>query len=249
MTKKYAGKVAVVTGAARGIGRKVAELLAERGANVAIFDLDGEGARNAASELEKLGVKSLGLAVDVTDEAAVAAAFDEVAAALGAVTILVNNAGIYPHIPLEELDLARLHRVMSVNVDSVFLCTRAVMGGMKAAGFGRIVNISSEVFYEGLVKVSAYAAAKGAVVGFTRVVASELGSHGITCNAVAPGLIETPGVMADIGGHFDAVLPMQAVPRRGQPEDIAETILFLCSEEASFITGQTISVNGGNSYR
>lgn len=246
---ELAGEVAVVTGAARGIGRKVAERLAERGASVAILDLDGEAARKAASDLETLGAKSIGLDVDVTDEAGVAGAFAEVASKFGTVSILVNNAGIYPHIPLEELDLNRFKRVMSVNIDSVFLCTRTVMAGMKARGYGRIVNISSEVFFSGLVKVSAYAAAKGAVVGFTRVAASELGAHGITCNAIAPGLIETPGVMADIAGHFDEVLPYQAIKRRGQPEDIAEAILFLLSKEAGFITGQTISVNGGNSYR
>lgn len=247
--KQFAGKVAVVTGAGRGIGRKVVQLLAQRGASVAILDLDGEAARTAAAELAAEGVDTLGLEVDVIDEAAVQEAFATVAKRLGDVSILVNNAGIYPHIALDEMRLDQFRRVMSVNIDSVFLCTRAVLDGMKARRHGRIVNIASEVFYEGLVKVSAYAAAKGAVIGFTRVAASELGTYGVTCNAVAPGLIETPGVMADIGGHFDAVLPMQAIQRRGQPEDIAEAILFLCSDEASFITGQTISVNGGNSYR
>jgi NAD(P)-dependent dehydrogenase (short-subunit alcohol dehydrogenase family) len=162
---------------------------------------------------------------------------------------VINNAGIYPHIPLAKMDFASWRKIMSVNLDGAFLCTQAALPDMRLAGYGRIVNLSSAVVFTGLVGASAYASAKAGIIGFTRVLANESGAFGITANAVAPGLIETEGVMEDIAEHFDDVLPFQAVKRRGQTADVVEAITYLASPAAGFVTGQTVHVNGGLVYQ
>ena len=247
--QRFEGQVAIVTGAGRGIGKVVASRLFEEGAAVALLDIDEDRAAAAVMELDINDARVVSLAVDVTDEAAVADAFDVVVSRFGQLSILINNAGIYPHIPIEDCSLADWRRIIATNLDSAFLCIREAFPVMKAARYGRIVNLSSEVFYSGLEKVSAYAASKGGVIGLTRVAATEGGPFGITVNAVAPGLIETPGVMTDIAEHFDDILPFQTVKRRGQPYDIAECVAFLASPAAGFTNGETLSANGGMSYR
>ena len=247
--RRFENQVAIVTGAGRGIGKAVAARLFEEGAAVAILDIDGDSAAVAAEEIASSDARVLSFAADVTDEMAVSHVFDSVASRLGRLSVLINNAGTYPHIPIEDCSLADWRRIITTNLDSAFLCTRSAFPVMKAAGYGRIVNLSSEVFYSGLEKVSAYAASKGGVIGLTRVAATEGGPFGITVNAVAPGLIETPGVMTDIAEHFDDILPYQTVKRRGQPKDIVECIAFLASPDASFTNGETLSANGGMSYR
>ncbi len=246
MTQDFENQTALITGAAKGIGRAVAIALAERGARVVVADLDLAGAQSVADEI---GETAIALQVDVANEPSVLAAFDQIKRVFGGLCILVANAGIYPHIPLEETSLDDWRKVVDVNLTGAFLCNRQAFGLMKAQGYGRIVNIASEVFYSGLAKTSAYTAAKGGVVGLTRVAASEGAQHGICVNAVAPGLIETPGVLSQIGEHFDDVLPIQAIQRRGQADDIVHAVLWLASSQASFVTGQTISVNGGSTYR
>jgi pyridoxal 4-dehydrogenase len=225
------GQIAIVTGAARGLGHATAARLEQDGARVAVFDLDGEPP------------------VDVTDEARVREAVSGVLAEHGRVDILVNNVGVYPHRPFEELTFEEWRRVLATNLDSVFLCTHAVFPAMRERRYGRIVNVSSATFLIGFPEMTAYIASKGAIIGFTRSLAHEAGEHGITINAIAPGLIATESV---VGGEeaelLDIYVREQSIHRNGQPEDIAECVAYLVSPAAGFITGQTVNVDGGHRF-
>jgi pyridoxal 4-dehydrogenase len=244
-----AGQTALVTGAARGLGYAAARRLAADGARVALFDRDGERLAVAAEELSGQGTDISPHPVDLTDEEGVRAAVAAVLAATGRIDVLVNNAGIYPHRPFEELTYAEWRHVLTVNLDSVFLCTHAVYPAMRERGYGRIVNVSSATFFIGYPGLAAYIASKGGIIGFTRALASEAGPHGITVNAVTPGLIATEGVLGgEEAGLFDEIVPEQALARRGEPEDIAECIAYLAGPAAGFITGQTINVDGGHRF-
>jgi len=222
------GQVAVVTGGASGIGAAVARGLAEDGATVEIFDLEN--------------------GVDVTDEQSVRRACDEVVGRHRRVDVLVNNAGIYPHIPFDELTFAQWRGVLATNLDGVFLCSHAVYPVMRSRRYGRIVNISSATFFIGYAGLSAYVASKGGIIGFTRALASEAGPHDITVNAVTPGLIATEKALAEEADVFDEIVPQQAVGRPGRPEDISDCVRFLVRPESSWITGQTFNVDGGHRY-
>ncbi len=237
-----------MTGGARGIGRATAERLAWEGARTELFDLDGTAVAAAADTIAGRGLAAVAHTVDVTDELGVAEAVRTLIGAEGRIDILVNNAGIFPHTPFEELTFEEWRRVLSTNLDSVFLVTRAVFPHMRERGYGRIVNISTAAFHIGYPELTPYLASKGGVIGFTRSLAAEAGPHGITVNAITPGMIETEGTMEeDPGGElFDEIGAGQAVKRRGRPEDIAETIAYLVSPGAGFITGQTINVDGGH---
>lgn len=225
-------QVAVVTGGSRGIGRGIAERLEGDGALVEVLDLAGSPP------------------VDVSDETAVRTAIREILARHGRVDILVNNAGIYPYTPFEELDFAEWRRVLATNLDSVYLCSHAVFPAMKERRYGRIVNVSSAAILVGVDGLTHYSASKAGVIGFTRALARGGGSHGITVNAITPGFVETPGVLSnpDDAAMFDVILAEQSVPRRGQPEDVAECVTYLVSPAASFITGQTVNVDGGHRF-
>jgi NAD(P)-dependent dehydrogenase (short-subunit alcohol dehydrogenase family) len=244
------GQSAIVTGGARGIGLAIAERLGHAGAAVAILDMDEAQAGRTAEALRRAGIDAAAHAVDVSDEAGVAAAVGAVLAARGRVDVLVNNAGIYPHTPFEELTFAEWRRVLATNLDGIFLVTHAAYPAMKAAGYGRIVNISSAGFLVGEGGLVHYIASKGGVIGFTRALARAAGEHGITVNAITPGFIETASVLDDPDemALFDRIVSEQALPRRGLPTDIAECVAYLASPAASFITGQTVNVDGGHRF-
>jgi NAD(P)-dependent dehydrogenase (short-subunit alcohol dehydrogenase family) len=246
---RLAGQSALVTGAARGLGYAAARRLAADGARVALLDRDGEALAAAAEALAAQGAAVLPQTVDLTDEEGVRAAVAAVLAAEGRIDVLVNNAGIYPHRSFEELTYAEWRHVLTVNLDSVFLCTHAVYPAMRERRYGRIVNVSSSTFFIGYPGLAAYIASKGGIIGFTRALASEAGPYGITVNAVAPGLIATEGVLGGEEAHlFDEIVPEQALRRRGEPEDIAECIAYLAGPSAGFVTGQTINVDGGHRF-
>jgi NAD(P)-dependent dehydrogenase (short-subunit alcohol dehydrogenase family) len=222
------GQVAVVTGGASGIGEAVAQGLEQDGATVEIFDLQS--------------------GVDVTDEQSVRRACDEVIRRHGRVDVLINNAGIYPHVPFEELTFAQWRHVLATNLDGVFLCSHAVYPVMRSRRYGRIVNISSATFFIGYPGLSAYVASKGGIIGFTRALAREAGPHEITVNAVTPGLIATERALAEEAGVFDEIVPEQAIQRPGTPQDISDCVRFLARPESSWITGQTFNVDGGHRF-
>jgi pyridoxal 4-dehydrogenase len=240
---KLENRVAIVTGAAQGIGRAIAEKLDAEGATVVVADLNSDGAEQAAGALER----GQAIECDVSSAESVGEMVSEVLGDLGKVDALVNNAAIIPYIPWEEVDLDHWQRIIDTNLTGVYLCARAVYTPMREAGYGRIVNIGSNAVMAGTPNMAAYIAAKGGVWGFTRALATEVGPHGITVNAVAPGLTASDGVLAS--PHKDAfefVQSLQAVPRRGEPADIAPTVAFLCSEEAGWVTGQMLVVDGGH---
>jgi NAD(P)-dependent dehydrogenase (short-subunit alcohol dehydrogenase family) len=248
MDRTLDGQVAIVTGAARGIGRATARRLASEGARVALFDVDGSVAESAADAMARDGLGVAAHTVDVTDEPRVVAAVRSVLGSEDRIDILVNNAGIYPHTPFEELTFDGWRRVLSTNLDGVFLVTHAVYPHMRERGYGRIVNISTAAFHIGYPELTAYLASKGGIIGFTRSLAAEAGPHGITVNAITPGMIETEGTQEEdpAGELFEEIGAGQAVKRRGTPEDIAEAIAYLVSPAAGFITGQTVNVDGGH---
>ena len=248
-SQRFAGQTAVVTGAARGLGFAAAGRLAAEGARLALLDRDAEALTSAAEHLGGEAAGALAHVVDVSDEQGVESAVASVLGETGRIDVLVNNAGIYPHFPFEELTFGDWRRVLATNLDSVFLCSHAVYPGMREQGYGRIVNVSSATFFIGYPGLSAYVASKGGIIGFTRALASEAGPHGITVNAVTPGLIATEGVLGgEEAGLFDEIVPQQALGRRGEPDDIAECIAYLASRAAGFITGQTVNVDGGHRY-
>jgi pyridoxal 4-dehydrogenase len=240
---KLTDRVAIVTGAAQGIGRAIAEKFDAEGARVVIADLNLEGAEQAASTLENGDA----VEVDVSSEQSVAAMVDRVLADHGRVDALVNNAAIVPFIAWDDVDLAHWQKIIDTNLTGVYLCSRAVWRPMREAGYGRITNVASNTVMAGTPNMAAYVAAKGGVWGFTRALATEVGGQGITVNAVAPGLTASDGVLASPHAEaFDFVQSLQAIPRRGEPADIAPTVAFLCSEEAAWVTGQMIVVDGGH---
>jgi NAD(P)-dependent dehydrogenase (short-subunit alcohol dehydrogenase family) len=245
MDGPLSGQVAIVTGSARGIGRATAERLSADGAYVVLVDSHGEEVRSAAAAL---GDRASPVPADVSDPGSVTEAVSLVLRAHDRVDVLVNNAGIYPHTPFDELTFEQWRRVFSVNLDGMFLMTKAVWPSMVERGYGRIVNIGSATFWIGYPELSAYIASKGGVVGFTRGLAVEAGAHGITVNCVTPGFIDTEGSRAEdpSGELFDEIVAGQAIRKRGMPEDIVECIGYLVSPSAGYITGQTINVDGGH---
>ncbi|MFE2068679.1 SDR family oxidoreductase [Streptomyces sp. NPDC059467] len=238
------GRVAVVTGGARGIGRAVATVLAARGASVAVWDLNLEGAEKTASAIQEAGGTAIAVGGDAADAGAVAEAAARTRRELGPVAILVNNAGITAYQPFTSIAEDAWDRMIGVNLKGPFLVTRELVPDMLEAGWGRIVNISSSSAQTGAPAMAHYAASKGGVIGLTRALAIEFADKGITVNHVPPGFIDTP-LVREGPVDVDAVAVTMPMKRAGQPEDVAYAVAYLASEEAGYVTGQTLSTNGG----
>lgn len=247
MNFSLAGRTALVTGAARGIGHAIAVALGHCGAQVALADLDPIAAERAAEALRAQGIQAIGVAVDVAQEDQVLAMVDEVERLLGPVDILVNNAGIVSTVPLLELTTAEWNRVMAIDLNSVFFCAKAVLPGMMDRRSGRIINIASVAGKRGggLLGNSCYAAAKGAVIALTKGLAREAGPFDITVNAVSPALTDTEMTTALAPQARAQVLAQMPLGRAGTPRDIAAAVCFLASVEAGFVTGEIMDVDGG----
>ena len=242
-------RVAVVTGAASGMGLAISRRLADEGSRVALLDLDGDAADQAADDLRGTGAQAIAAKVDVTDRGAVDEAVQRVRTELGPVEIMVTSAGLDEFAAFTDIATAQWERMIAVNLTGTFHCVQAAVPDMLAAGWGRIVMISSSSAQSGARRMAHYVASKGGVIGLTKALAAELGPHGITVNTIPPGSIDTPMTRRaqDTGAlpSTDAIAKMIPVRRTGTPDDVAATCAFLCSDEAAYITGQQINVSGG----
>jgi len=240
---EFEGKTAIVTGAARGVGREIAGQFAERGAAVAVVDIDAEGALKAA---EEIGSNALTIACDVSCWQAVEAMVETVIAQLGRIDIVVNNAGICERVTIEQLTPESWDRVLAVNLRGPFLVCKAVVPHMKSLGSGRIINITSVAGKIGGLMVGLhYTASKGGLLAFTKGLARELAPFGITVNSVCPAMVDTEmGAMfgADEKARYLAGVPLG---RLAMPGDVASAVMYLASDSASYVTGEIIDVNGG----
>jgi 3-oxoacyl-[acyl-carrier protein] reductase len=243
MNQILAGEVALVTGASRGIGAAIADLLAERGARVIGTATTDSGAEAINARLAASG--GAGRALDVTDGAAVEVLIDAIGAEFGPVSILVNNAGITRDQLLLRMKDEDWNLILDTNLSSVFRTSKAVLRGMMKARKGRIISIASVIGLTGNAGQANYAAAKAGIIAFSKSLAKEIGSRGITVNVVAPGFIETDMTRALPEAQKDAMQGQIALGRFGAPSDIAEAVAFLASPAAAYVTGETLHVNGG----
>ncbi|MER2086667.1 SDR family NAD(P)-dependent oxidoreductase [Rhodococcus sp. (in: high G+C Gram-positive bacteria)] len=237
------GKNAVVTGGGRGLGRAIATVLAAQGAAVAVWDLNKDGAEETVEAITAAGGRAIAVAGDAADAAAVAESAARTREELGAITVLVNNAGITNYVPFKDLSEETWDQMMRINLKGPFLVTREFVPDMLEAEWGRIVNISSSSAQTGAPALGHYAASKGGVIGLTKALAIEFAAKGITVNNVPPGFVDTP--LLREGFDLDKVAEKMPMKRPGKPEDIAYAVAYLVSEEAAYVTGQTLSVNGG----
>lgn len=242
-------KVAIVTGAAAGIGAACARRLSREGVAVAVLDLDAERCADTVKAIRDTGGTAIAVGADVSNRASVKAALEQVREQLGPVSILINNAGVTDFTPFEELTDERWDFIYAVNVRGLFIMTQECLPDMKAAGWGRVVNISSSSAQTGAVNMIPYSSSKGAVVTMTRSMAQEFGPWGITVNNIPPGSVM--GTIMSEANREKFQIPtevlLQTIPvrRMGEPDDIANACAWLCDERSGYVTGQTIGVNGG----
>jgi len=239
-------RVALVTGAARGLGREFAVALAAHGHGVAGVDVTDQS--ETEQQIVSDGGEFLPVKADLTDPDAASDAVAEVVEKLGGLQILVNNAGIYPPMAFEDTTVAEWRRIMALNLEAPFVLCQAALPHLRAVGWGRIVNVVSAVVHLGPPDLVAYTASKSGLVGLTRALANAVGDDGITVNAIAPGLTNTATAAATTGadGGFERVRGLQAIPRTAEPCEIVSTLLYVCAEGTGFLTGQTITVDGGS---
>ncbi len=245
------GRVIIVTGGGMGIGQAYCQRLAGEGASVVVADINGPRAEAVAKELNDAELEALAVVTDVADSASTERMAQAALDRFGRIDGLVNNAAMYQrpavsHGPFENIPVDEWDRVMAVNLRGVFLSSRAVVGQMKKQGYGKIVNISSGTVYKGTPRFAHYVTSKAGVIGFTRVLAKELGEHNIMVNAVAPGLTQSLGDIDDETMQmFERQAESRALKRVQMPEDLVGTVAFLCSADSDFMTGQTLVVDGG----
>ena len=240
------GRVAVVTGAGRGLGEAIARRFADEGAAVLINDMDPATAAETVAQIEQRGGRAAALIGSVTDEALVQALMARAVETFGGLDILVNNAGITRDKLLKDMSVEDWDAVLNLNLRATFLCCKYATPTMVAKGWGRVINMSSRAHLGNKGQVN-YSASKAGVIGLTRSLSMELGKFGVTANCIAPGIIATPGVTSL--PHYDRlverVAPTLPIPRLGKPEDVAGVAAFLASDDAEYITGETIHVSGG----
>ena len=251
MAKGHKDKVAVITGAANGIGQAFAKRLAEDGAHIAVADIaDG---RDTVKLVEAAGRTALAVACDVSDPVQVAAMAKQVQQKFGRADIVVNCAGIFPQQDFATMTFADWRKVLAINLDGTFLVTAAFMPAMRARKWGRVVSMASSTFGSVTTGFAHYVASKGGIIGFTRALAGDVAADGVTVNAIAPGLTRSPGTVArkprpgfaTMDDEFAAVATMQAIKRPEVPDDLVGALSFLTSDDAAFMTGQTLNVDGG----
>jgi 3-oxoacyl-[acyl-carrier protein] reductase len=247
MAGSLEGRVAIVTGGGGGLGEGICYSLAAAGAHVAAVDVARGEAERVAEQVSSTGARSIALEADVSDLSGTQAMVENVVEEFGGVDVLVNNAAIYPLRPWTEIDEQEWDRVMAVNLKGYFLCARAAFPHIRGSGHGRIINVASITFFIGWAGFLDYVSSKGAVIGFTRTLAREVGPDGVTVNAISPGAFPTAAerVHPDQEALNRQILEAQCLKRRGTPEDVGNLVAFLASDAASFITGQTIIIDGG----
>jgi 3-oxoacyl-[acyl-carrier protein] reductase len=247
MAGSLQGRVAIVTGGGGGLGEGICHALGAAGAAVAAVDVAREDAERVAEEVSSKGARCAAIECDVSERRSVEAMAGRVVAELGRVDILVNNAAIYPLRPWTEIEDEEWDRVMAVNLRGYFLCARAAYPHMRDRGRGRVINVASITFFIGWAGFLDYVSSKGAVIGFTRTLAREVGPDGVTVNAISPGAFPTAAerVHPDQEALNRRILEQQCLKRRGEPKDVGDLVAFLASDAASFITGQTIMIDGG----
>jgi 3-oxoacyl-[acyl-carrier protein] reductase len=243
---KLEGRVAIVTGGARGIGRAVATALAREGAAVGVADLDEQGASATAARIVAAGGQAVDIGGDVTDPGQAERIVVETLDALGGLHVLVNNAAIGTSCPVLEMSVETWQRMLDSNLSSVFYCTRAALPHLIEQRWGRIINVASQLALKGGVEMAHYCAAKAGVLGLTKALARELAPYGITVNAIAPGPVETK-MLADLPDEWrESKLAELPIGRFGRPEEIAPTAVLLASEDGAYYTGSTLNVSGGD---
>jgi NAD(P)-dependent dehydrogenase (short-subunit alcohol dehydrogenase family) len=246
----FAGSTAIVTGGASGIGLGISERLARDGAKVSVFDLDAQLAERAAQGIRDAGGEAIACEVDVSDRAQVDAAVEKTRSTFGPVLVLVNGAGKEGFDPIMDITTEQWERIIAVNLTGTFHCTQSVLPDMLEAGWGRIVNISSSSAQGGQQYMVHYVTSKAGLIGMTKALALELGPHGITVNTIPPSFVDTPMLRESerrgmLGGTVEEHAAATPIRRAGLPEDIANACSFLASDDAGYITGQVIGVNGG----
>ncbi|RZI75921.1 MAG: SDR family oxidoreductase [Pseudomonas sp.] len=246
-------RTAIVTGGASGMGKATSLRFAREGRAVGVLDIDGHGAAAVAGEINAAGGKAIALVADLGDRAQIEAAVVETREALGPVTIVVNNAAVESFAPVAEVTDDEWDRLMAVNLKGAFVLIQAALPDMVAAGWGRVINVSAFGAQIGAPNMALYTASKGGVISMTRSMAVELGRQGITVNSVSPGFIDTPMARRAIGGDlfpvpYEQIIASYPIPRLGKPEEIAAACAYFASEDAGYVTGQLLGVNGGTAF-